>query len=116
MDRLEGAVAGQLQRLVRRQDTLAGMYICTYTIEMVEWDSEKATQNLRKHQVDFADAATVLEDDSALTIRDDNPDEDRFVTIGRLLLVVYTWRDDEVRLISARKAGPRERRQYEMKR
>ena len=121
MDRLEGAVAGQLQRLVRRQDTLAGMYICTYTIEMVEWDSEKATQNLRKHQVDFADAATVLEDDSALTIRDDNPDEDRFVTIGRdaigrVLLVVYTWRDEEIRLISARKAGPRERRQYEMKR
>jgi len=96
------------------------MYICTYAIDMVEWDPGKATRNLRKHRVDFADAATVLEDDSALTIRDDDPDEDRFVTIGRdaigrVLLVVCTSRDEEIRLISARKAEPRERRQYEMK-
>jgi len=96
------------------------MYICAYTIEMVEWDPEKATKNLRKHRIDFADAATVLDDDNALTIRDDDPDEDRFVTIGRdaigrVLLVVYTWRDDEIRIISARKAEPRERRQYETK-
>ena len=88
---------------------------------MVGWDPEKATKNLRKHRIDFADAATVLEDDDALTISDDDPDEDRFVTIGcdalgRVLLVIYTWRDEEIRLISARKAEPQERRQYETKR
>ena len=63
----------------------------------------------------------VLEDEAALTMPDDDPHEDRYVTIGmdslgRVLVVVYTWRDDEVRLISARKAGTRERRQYEKKR
>jgi len=87
---------------------------------MVEWDPDKATRNVRKHRVDFADAATVLEDEGAVTISDGDPDEERFVTVGsdamgRVLVVVYTWRDDEIRLISARKAEPRERRQYEMK-
>ena len=85
-----------------------------------EWDPEKATRNLRKHRIDFADAATVLEDDDALMISDNDPDEDRFVTmgsdaLGRVLVVVYTWREDKIRLISARKAEPRERRQYETK-
>ena len=103
-----------------RRHGLAGMYKCTYPPKMVEWDPEKATKNLRKHRIDFSDAATVLEDDDALTIRDDDPDEDRFVTIGcdaigRVLLVIYTWRNEEIRLISARKGEPRERRQYEMK-
>jgi uncharacterized DUF497 family protein len=99
---------------------LAGMHKCAYTPKMVEWDPDKATKNLRKHRIDFADAATMLEDENALTIHDDDPDEDRFVTIGsdaigRILLVIYTWQDNEIRLISARKAEPRERRQYETK-
>jgi uncharacterized DUF497 family protein len=88
---------------------------------VVEWDPDKAAANLRKHRVDFADAATVLEDEAALTISDDDFDEERFVTLGkdalgRVLVVVYTWRADEVRLISARTATPTERRQYESKR
>ena len=88
---------------------------------MVEWDPYKAAANLRKHQVDFADAATALDDEAALTVPDDDPDEERSVTLGmdalgRLLVVVYTWRGDEVRLISARKANSSERRQYEGKR
>ena len=62
----------------------------------VEWDSRKAAANLKKHAVDF-DAATVLHDDSAITVRDDKAGEERYVTIGmdalaRLLVVVYTWR------------------------
>lgn len=82
-----------------------------------EWDRDKASLNLRKHGIDFADAATVLHDERALTQRDYHSDEERFVTlgldaIGRLLVVVYTWRGDDVRLISARKATPRERRDY----
>ena len=61
---------------------------------------------------------SVLEDDEALTLDDDDPDEDRFITIGtdalgRILVVVYTWRDEHIRIISARKATPRERKQYE---
>ena len=83
-----------------------------------EWDPRKAASNLRRRGIDFADAATVLYDDFALTVPDDHAAEERFVTIGmdalgRLLVVVYTWRGERVRLISARKATPRERRQYE---
>ncbi|NIM22558.1 MAG: BrnT family toxin [Candidatus Latescibacteria bacterium] len=83
-----------------------------------EWDEVKAEKNLRDHGVDFADAATVLEDDLALTISDDTPGEERFVTLGldalgRHLVVVYTWREDRVRIISARKASKTERRRYE---
>jgi hypothetical protein len=84
-----------------------------------EWDPAKARQNLRKHGVDFADAVTVLEDEAALTIRDPfSEQEQRWITLGmdalgRLLVVVYTWRGDRIRLISARPATPRERRQYE---
>ena len=82
----------------------------------VEWDASKAASNLKNHGVDFADAASVLLDDMALTILDDSVDEeDRFVTLGvdalgRLLVVVYTWRGDILRLISARPATTGERR------
>lgn len=84
-----------------------------------EWDDQKAASNLIKHSVDFADAASVLEDEAAITVIDEFADEERFITIGldalnRLLVVVYTWRGEEtIRLISARKATPHERRQYE---
>jgi hypothetical protein len=85
------------------------------------WDREKAAENLRKHQADFTDGETALRDEMALTMRDDDPDEERFVALrmdalGRLLVVVYEWREDDVRLISARKANRSERRQYEGKR
>jgi len=83
-----------------------------------EWDELKARSNLRKHRVDFADAVSVLEDPRAVTIADEEAaDEERLVTIGtgalgRILVVAYTWRGDRIRLISARKATPRERRVY----
>ena len=88
---------------------------------MVEWDRDKAEANRSKHGVDFADAATVLSDDLALTRRDEHPNEERFVTLGmdalgRVLVVVFTWRDEEIRLISARRATPSERKQYEKSR
>jgi len=83
-----------------------------------EWDRRKALANLRKHGIDFADAAMVLHDDFALTVVDAAPGEDRFVTLGRdalgrLLVAVTTWRSGRVRLISARKATATERREYE---
>jgi uncharacterized DUF497 family protein len=87
----------------------------------VEWDAAKARSNLQKHGVDIADAATALHDEMAITIPDDDPDEERFVTLasdalGRVLVIAYTWRGPRIRLISARPATRKERRQYEGKR
>ena len=97
---------------------LDDMHRCTYNIIMLfEWDSKKAISNLKKHGVDFADAVTVLEDERAITILDDYPDEERFVTVGmdsfgRILVVVYAWRDSRIRIISARKATAKEIKEY----
>jgi uncharacterized protein len=84
----------------------------------LEWDYLKAASNIKKHNIDYADAATVLYDDSAIAIRSVASEEDRFVTpgidsLGRILVIVYTWRQDSIRPISARRATPRERRRYE---
>ncbi|MGO9255988.1 MAG: BrnT family toxin [Bryobacteraceae bacterium] len=85
----------------------------------VEWDPAKARLNARKHGVAFADAVAALKDVEALTMRDAlSDDEERWVTLGldafgRVLVVVYTWRGERVRLISVRRATPRERRRYE---
>ena len=85
-----------------------------------EWDEGKARSNATKHGVTFGEASTVFADARSLTIRD--PDhsqaEERFVTMGRahrgkLLVVVHTERGDNIRIISARPAGRRERRTYE---
>jgi uncharacterized DUF497 family protein len=71
----------------------------------VEWDERKATANLRKHGVDFADAALVLYDDLALTTQDPGDyGEERLATVGldplgRILVVVYTWREQRARII-----------------
>jgi len=83
-----------------------------------EWDQDKAETNLQKHDVDFADAVTALEDENALTLEDQDPDEERFITVGmdalgRIVVLVYTWRGERIRPISARKATRRERNQYE---
>jgi len=83
-----------------------------------EWDAGKAESNRRKHGVDFADAVSVFGDELALTIPDEDDEKARFLTMGsdlmgRILVVAYTWRGEGVRLISARKATARERRQYE---
>ena len=61
---------------------------------------------------------TALEDTRAISLRDNDADEERWISIGmdslgRILVVVYTWRDERVRLISARPATRREARQYE---
>jgi uncharacterized protein len=96
--------------------------VCTDVHTIIEmayqWNRDKAAANLRKHGIDFADAVSVFSDDLAITVPDDRFDEERFVTIGvdafgRVLVVVYTLRDKEIRLISARKATRHERQQYE---
>jgi len=85
-----------------------------------EWDPRKAAQNRRKHGVSFHEAATVYADPLAVTYQD--PDhsisEQRFITVGisnagRLLIVAHADRGENIRIISARKATPRERKYYE---
>jgi uncharacterized DUF497 family protein len=88
---------------------------------VAQWDPAKAAENLRKHGVDFADAETALRDENARSMPDDDPDEERFIAlgmdaIGRVLVVIYEWRDNDVRIISGRRATRSERRQYEGKR
>ena len=84
-----------------------------------EYDPAKATANLRKHGVSFPDAEGVLHDPLALTIEDiDAVGERRYVAIGLgsagdVLVVVYTERSGEYRLISARRATRKERKTYE---
>jgi uncharacterized protein len=90
--------------------------------EMVnfEWDPNKARQNRRKHRVSFQEAASIFGDPLAITYPD--PDhsvtEQRFVTVGmsnarRVLIVAHADREVNIRIISARKATPRERKYYE---
>ena len=86
---------------------------------LTEWDPGKARLNARRHGVSFADAVASLEDEGALTMRDPfSEEEERWVTMGldamgRVLVVIYTWRGESMRLISARKATRREQRRYE---
>lgn len=88
-----------------------------------EWDNEKAATNLEKHGITFMEAATVFADLRAVTKPDIDHSgfESRFQTLGfseqlRILLVVTTERDDNIRIISARKATSPERREYEQHR
>jgi uncharacterized DUF497 family protein len=87
----------------------------------VEWDPAKARANRTKHGIDFADASIALEDEFALTIEDKSVrSEKRFITLcrdpnNRLIVVVFTYRGETVRIISARKATSRECQAYEVK-
>jgi uncharacterized DUF497 family protein len=85
-----------------------------------EWDEEKAKANLKKHRVGFDEAATVFTDSYSLTIHnpDHSADEQRYIDIGtsekgRVLVVVYTERDSNIRIVNCRKATPSERKLYE---
>ena len=85
------------------------------------WDDRKALENERKHGVSFKEATTVFMDENARLLHDPDHsvDEDRFVLLGfsvnlRLLIVVHAYRkeEEEIRIISARKATRKETRQY----
>jgi uncharacterized DUF497 family protein len=85
-----------------------------------EWDEEKARINAKKHGVAFDEARTVFGDPRTLTVPDrrHSDEEDRLVTLGmsfagHVLVVVHTDRGRMIRLISARRASPGERRKYE---
>ena len=87
-----------------------------------EWDTAKARVNESKHNISFFEACEVFDDEFSSTVRD--PDhslnEDRYLIfgmskIGNYLVVSYTERNNRVRLISARKMTPQERKAYEQR-
>ena len=88
-----------------------------------EWDEAKKRRNIAKHGISFETAQLVFEDPHALSIQDRvSEDEVRWQTLGMIgnvivVLVAHTYRDENgkevVRIISARKATPQERRAYE---
>ena len=84
---------------------------------LVEWDEKKAAINKQKHGVTFEDAALVFSDRNRIERHDErhSQDEDRWQVIGMVedvLFVVYTDRDEAARIIMAREASPKERREY----
>jgi uncharacterized DUF497 family protein len=85
-----------------------------------QWDSKKAKSNLSKHRVSFEEAVLVFSDTLSFTFDDEahSHAERRYATLGisargRILVVAHTMRGEQVRIISAREATPRERRWYE---
>jgi uncharacterized DUF497 family protein len=85
-----------------------------------EWDENKATKNLSKHGISFAEAKTVFEDPLYIDFYDPDHsvDEERYLIVGgsnqrRLLIVSYTERTNSIRLISARLVTRTEREAYE---
>ena len=85
----------------------------------IKWNPQKAEANFRKHKIRFSDAESVLFDPMTLTIEDQIIDqEQRFLSVGsdvfgRILVIVYAYHGETIRLISARKATPKERKYYE---
>jgi hypothetical protein len=85
-----------------------------------EWDARKAADNVAKHHVSVEEAMTVFSDPLGRIVADRHHSEaeERFVLVGesarrRLLVVMFTERGDAIRLLSARRATRRERRDYE---
>jgi uncharacterized DUF497 family protein len=81
------------------------------------WDEQKRLSNIEKHGIDFQDAIEVFSDPNALSFRSRaETEEDRFLIIGRgqgrVITVIFTWRGETIRVISARIARREERQRY----
>jgi uncharacterized DUF497 family protein len=87
-------------------------------IDNFEWDDKKAARNYTKHGVSFEEAVDAFDDPLATSEADDREvyGEERFALTGmvgnKLLYIVYTERDERIRIISVRKATKRERENY----
>ncbi len=91
--------------------------MATFRFGDFEWDEAKARSNERKHRVSFAEAVTCFLDEQAFTAPDKDYPE-RFVLIGlsrrlRVLFVISTEVGDRIRIVSARKASPLQRKVYQ---
>ena len=109
-------VSGEAKTLAIRH-----MYMIIIGELRFEWNPDKDRQNQRKHGVSFLEACTIFGDENGILIHDPDhsEEEDRFLLLGmsarpRLLVVSHTYRDQDrvVRIISAWKVTPQERRQY----
>ena len=96
------------------------MHICMYNqYEGFEWDDEKAERNMETHRISFEIARHVFDDPCAVTFEDieHSTEEERFATIGLcvidLLFVNFAYRDERIRIISARRASKKMQRIYE---
>ena len=85
-----------------------------------EWDSQKSARNERKHRVTFAEAISVFEETLSVTYPgvDHSDEEDRFLIVGltssgSVLVVSHRFRDETIRVISARRATTKGRLFYE---
>ncbi len=85
-----------------------------------EWNPLKADINLKKHKVSFEEAKTVFSDTLSFTYPDPDHsiDENRYLIIGiskdsRILVISHTYRNDSIRIISAKSAKKREKKFYE---
>ena len=86
----------------------------------IEWSARKNRLNILKHRIDFGEAKTVFDDPHHVTIDDPDHsmDERRYITIGRsqrgrLMIMAHTFKDDKIRIITARKPTRSERENYE---
>ena len=117
-----GAIALSLAGIV------ASIWGCTYNVHMnslrIEWDSRKASSNLKKHGISFEEAKSVFYDEHAKLIDDPDHsiDEERFILLGhsfslRLIMVCHCYRDADnvIRIISARKATAQETKYYKQR-
>ena len=88
----------------------------------IEFDPEKSAENRRKHGIALSEVEAAFYDDHAQTIEDpDAQGEQRFITLGmdsqgRLIVICFTERGENIRVISARKASPAEAKTYDEKR
>ena len=121
-----GLCLGRSTPLGKQHDPAVGT-LCLYNKDVedgFDWDKKsKAEINFRRHGVRMAEATAVFYDPYSITLTDNesDPTEQRFATVGiggkgRLLVVVYTYRDEHIRIISARPAEPHERKEYEEQR
>lgn len=84
-----------------------------------EWNTAKAGSNVRKHGVSFSEAAVALQDNGAMTTDDsDSESEERLISVGtddrgRMLVTIFTYRADAIRIIPSRRASKKERKIYE---
>lgn len=105
---LEGRIADRVATYRHR------LYTCSVAFE---WDAKKSQQNIRKHGVRFTEAIDVLSDEMALTTEQEIDGEQRFITVGidgrgHVLAVAFTYRGENIRIISARRATSNETEQY----
>ena len=81
-----------------------------------EWDETKRLTNIERHGIDFIDAVLLFDGRTVLTLHSPYAEEDRFLVVGildgRFVTAIWTWRDEGIRLISARSARDGEKREY----